>query len=174
MDNAGQADQKVTLLYGDAKLPVYNPATKKWEPKNNKLNQAPKFGPAGFGNRYNYYSWMWVQYKGSLYMSTFDVSSVVQGVFKGFNPGVTHLSDLTVSLLQPVLNLSHNTLGGADVWRFDDPNRPAVPENLDGFGNRNFHGVRAWGSFPDKDKLYAGMTSWRNLKEGWRLNQLQG
>jgi hypothetical protein len=58
MENVGKSDQKVRLLYGNTKLPTYNGAAKKWQLKNNKLNQTPKFGRAGFGNRFNMYSWM--------------------------------------------------------------------------------------------------------------------
>jgi hypothetical protein len=174
LDNAGQSDQKVRLLYGDAKVPVFNTTTKRWERKDNNLHQTPKFGPAGFGNRMNAYSWMWQQYKGSLYMSTFDASSLAQSAMQPLNPALMQLSPVTLALLQPVLDLNHKILGGGDVWRFDDPNTPAVPETLNGFGQPTSHGVRGWGAFPEKNKLYAGMATWANLKEGWRVNQLQG
>lgn len=174
MDDPGTTDQKVRLLYGDAKLPVYNTDTKQWVPTDNVLHQTPKFGPAGFGNRYNTYNWMWTQYKGSLYMGTFDSTSVLDGTMEGLNPSLMQLSPLTVDLLKPLTKTLYTVFGGADTWRFDDPNLPAVPENLNGFGNRDSNGVRAWGAFPEQNKLLVGMATWANLKNGWKLNQLQG
>jgi hypothetical protein len=179
MDNVGTPNQKVRLLYGEAKLPVYNTATKQWERKANNLRQLPAFGPSGFGNRFNYYSWMWEKYKGSLYMSTFDASSMarVAGTILGPAFGI---SDETMELLKPVLNVTWTVLGGADVWRLDDPNLPAVPETLNGWGNKNAHGVRGWAAFEDKNKLMAGMATWANLNNtaqnagGWEVNELKG
>jgi hypothetical protein len=180
MTNVGQPDQKVRLLYGDTKLPVYNTTSRKWELQNNKLNQVAKFGPAGFGNRFNYYSWTWEKFKGSLYMSTFDGSSMANGMGPELGKDLLELSPQTIDLFRPVLNTIWNVQGGGDTWRFDTTDKPAVPENLDGFGNRNSHGVRGYGNFEDKGKLYAGMASWANLNNtaknagGWEVNQLQG
>jgi hypothetical protein len=144
------------------------------------LKQTPKYGAAGFGNRFNAYSWMWEQYKGSLYMSTMDVTSLIKGAMPMLAGPMLGLSDETVDLLQPVFNVLWTVQGGGDVWRFDGLDRPAVPETLDGFGNKNAHGVRAWTAFPDKNKLFAGMATWANLNNspkhsgGWEVNQLQG
>jgi hypothetical protein len=127
----------------------------------------------------NSYSWMWEKYKGSLYMSTFDASSIFYGVAKDMGPSFG-LEPLTVALLQPALDLSHKVLGGGDVWRFDSLDKPAVPETLDGFGNRNSHGVRGWTAFPEKNKLFAGMATWAQLNNtakeagGWEINELKG
>jgi hypothetical protein len=180
MSDVGKPNQKVRLLYGDTTLPVYNAATKRWENRPNNLRQVAKFGQAGFGNRTNFYSWMWEIYKGSLYMSTFDASSMVTGA-SDVLPDALNLSPETVELLKPVINLLHQVTGGGDVWRFDSLNTPAVPETLDAYGNKNTHGAsRSWGAFPEKNKLYAASATWANLNNttggrgGWQLNVLKG
>lgn len=175
----GTAQQKVTLLYGEANLPVYNPTTKLWVNKPNKLGQLPKFGPSGFnGNPGNMYSWTFSVFKDKLYMSTFDASGVTTPVapftaqVAGFSP---MLRDSLQKVVGPVLK---TTLGGGDVWRMDDPSRPAVAETLNGFGNRSEHGVRVFLPFEDKGHLYAGMAGSWNLRAtdvdrgGWELNAL--
>jgi hypothetical protein len=177
--NPGTAQQTVTLLYGDKTLPVFNPTSKTWSRKANLLGQTPKFGPSGFnGNPGNAYSWTFTVFQDKLYMGTFDLTGLItpSAPFTKVNDG---LSETSEKLLQTVVGPSLKaTLGGGDVWRMDDPNRPAVAETLNGFGNSSDHGVRVFLPFPDKGLVYAGMASSWNLKStgpargGWNLLKL--
>ncbi|MFF3553988.1 hypothetical protein ACWD4V_20070 [Streptomyces tsukubensis] len=179
ISDPGTEKQRTTLLYGERTLPVYNPNTKSWTKKPNLLGQSPKFGPSGFnGNVGNAYSWTFTVFQDRLYMATFDSTGLITpgARFTAVNNG---LSDLTRKKLESVVGPSMKaTLGGGDVWRMDDPAKPAVAETLDGFGNRSQHGVRVFLPFEDKGFLYAGMASSWNLRAttkdrgGWELNRL--
>ncbi|MFJ3097752.1 hypothetical protein [Streptomyces hydrogenans] len=77
ISDPGTSKQKVTLLYGESALPVYDPASKTWSTKPNKLGQTPKFGPSGFGNPANMYSWTFTTFQDKLYMSTADATGLM-------------------------------------------------------------------------------------------------
>ncbi|MFH8619272.1 hypothetical protein ACH4E8_29980 [Streptomyces sp. NPDC017979] len=179
ISDPGTERQRTTLLYGEEKLPVYNPNTKRWTAKANLLGQKPKFGPSGFnGNVGNAYAWTFTVFQDRLYMATFDSTGLITpgAHFTAVNNGLSRTTKRSLeSVVGPSLKA---TLGGGDVWRMDDPARPAVPETLDGFGNRSQHGVRVFLPFEDKGLLYAGMASSWNLRAtakdrgGWELNRL--
>ncbi|MFE7134697.1 hypothetical protein ACFVIM_27935 [Streptomyces sp. NPDC057638] len=179
ISDPGTDKQRTTLLYGERKLPVYNPNTKRWTAKENLLGQSPKFGPSGFnGNVGNSYAWTFTVFQDRLYMATFDNTGLITpgARFTAVNNG---LSDTTRRYLETIAGPSLKaTLGGGDVWRMDDPAKPAVAETLDGFGNRSQHGVRVFLPFEDKGFLYAGMAAAWNLRAttrdrgGWELNRL--
>ncbi|MFE0424307.1 hypothetical protein [Streptomyces sp. NPDC058953] len=179
ISDPGTDEQRATLLYGEKNLPVYNPNTKRWTAKPNLLGQTPKFGPSGFnGNVGNSYAWTFTVFQDRLYMATFDSTGLITpgAHFTAVNNG---LSDTTRRSLESVVGPSMKaTLGGGDVWRMDDPAKPAVAETLNGFGNRSQHGVRVFLPFEDKGFLYAGMASSWNLRAtakdrgGWELNRL--
>jgi hypothetical protein len=57
--------------------------------------------------------------------------------------------------------------------------RMIASATLHGFGSPNAIGVRSWIPMEDKGKLYAGSSTWNNLKPGtakdapgWEFNQL--
>lgn len=179
ISDPGSAKQRTTLLYGEEKLPVYNPNTKRWSSKPNLLGQKPMFGPSGFnGNVGNAYSWTFTVFQDRLYMATFDSSGLITpgSHFTAVNNGLSQAAKKSLELVVgPSLKA---TLGGGDVWRMDDPAKPAVAETLNGFGNRSQQGVRVFLPFEDKGFLYAGMASSWNLRAtardrgGWELNRL--
>ncbi|MFE5858361.1 hypothetical protein ACFQ61_34735 [Streptomyces sp. NPDC056500] len=179
ISDPGSTKQRTTLLYGEEKLPVYNPNTKRWTSKPNLLGQKPKFGPSGFnGNVGNAYSWTFTVFQDRLYMATFDSSGLITpgSHFTAVNNGLSQTAKKNLELVVgPSLKA---TLGGGDVWRMDDPAKPAVAETLNGFGNRSQQGVRVFLPFEDKGFLYAGMASSWNLRAtakdrgGWELNRL--
>ncbi|MEV6105815.1 hypothetical protein AB0M28_14015 [Streptomyces sp. NPDC051940] len=175
----GTPEQKVTVLYGDRALPVYNPETKLWGNKPNLLGQTPKFGASGFGNPFNIYSWTFQVFQDKLYMATADMSGSLMAT--AFSVDAAYdVSDATVTSLEKVIGPTlFNTIGGGDVWRMDDPEKPAVAETLTGFGNHAQHGVRVFLPFEDKGVLYAGMGGGYNLRDGdnskggWSVNALK-
>ncbi|MFJ6805776.1 hypothetical protein ACIQRK_06980 [Streptomyces anulatus] len=174
----GTPNQKVTLLYGEKSLPVFDPASKTWSPKPNKLGQTPKFGLSGFGNPANMYSWTFTTFKDKLYMATADATGLTTPA--AFTTGPTYnFSQSTIDTLEKVTGPAlYKSMGGGDVWRMDSPQKPAVAETLNGFNNRTQHGVRVFLPFEDKNFLFAGMAGSYNLQAtkqnrgGWSLNKL--
>jgi hypothetical protein len=169
--------QKTQLLYGDATLHAYQGG--KWVSKPNNAGK-PLYGPAGFGNRFNTYTWAGAVYENRLYFGTFDWSYLLAdglvGVLLG-NHNITPSllgSAFGVGILTSALN---QTGFGADLWRFDSPNKPAKAESKNGLGNYLNYGIRTMVS---DDRLYVGTANPMNLKTmpspqldgGWELRAL--
>jgi|GEM_PF-521706 len=114
--NFGTRSQEITLLYGEEKLWKYtpnlsNPGTYSgtWEEvANNMGGVKPLFGPSGFGNPGNYYTWSMAVFQDQLFVGTMEAR----------------------------ISVSSNPAGG-DLFRFIDSNSPARPESLNGLGNPN-------------------------------------
>jgi hypothetical protein len=52
----------------------------------------------------------------------------------------------------------------------DSPNRPAVPEEINGFGGDRYnYGLRAYGHFPEKGFFYGGTAQQNNLRSGFQI-----
>jgi len=64
---------------------------------------------------------------------------------------------------------------GADLWRFDNSNSPAVNENFRGLGDTNNYGIRAMVGLSDGSALMLGMANPSNLDigGGWELRRLK-
>jgi hypothetical protein len=105
----------------------------------------PLYGPSGFGNRGNEYIWQMAILDGRLFVGTYDAS-----VFQGA-PDV-----------------------GADLWRFDSTDAPAVNEDYRGLGDVLNYGIRALVTLDDQSGLIAGMANPFNLHPngGWELRRL--
>jgi hypothetical protein len=195
--NNGSATSPVTeSLYGAAKLPAYQvtgPTSGTWTLADNKLNGvAPTFGPIGFGNPFNAYTWSGAVYQNRLYFGTFDWSYLAWDALPslaavaGLNPTTGPLS---ASNLQPLINnypttpptsdlwwtwaqtntfiqvLKNNNTGlafGADLWRFDSPSVAAKAESINGLGNPLNYGIRSLVS--DLSQLWPGTANPMNLK----------
>ncbi|APR80071.1 Hypothetical protein A7982_05418 [Minicystis rosea] len=168
MENVGELHQKVTLLYGEESLPAFDTHLRVWLKKPNNLEQTPKLGASGFGNRFNYYPWTWTLFQNKLYMATFDASDTSPDTFAGLlaQPSALDLPPYAVGLLRPYTELVFERYAGGDIWRMDAPDKPAVPEDTSGFGNRYNYGIRVWVPFEDKGKLYGGTANPFNLRSG--------
>ncbi|MFF8955357.1 hypothetical protein [Streptomyces sp. NPDC014894] len=180
MTDPGKATQKVSLLYGDRTVPVYDTAAGTWKPQENKLRQKPRFGPSGFGNRWNNYSWQMTVFEDQLYLGTGDFSNFLPEHAELMkDPALFGLSDVTAALLKPVVDSVSAVYAGSDTWRMTGPDSAAVPFNLDGYGNRLAHGVRFWVPFEEKGKLFTGSATFANLADrrrasgGWDLTVLK-
>jgi hypothetical protein len=168
--NAGKPNQKVTLLYGEAQLPVFQGGSGagRWVMRPNNLGQTPKFGPAGFipGNVGAGYDWNWAVLGDRLYMSTSDITnpgSLIPMMAVAFD-----LQPATTLLLDGFLRAHFAAFGGADMWRMDSSDRPAVPEAINGYaGDRYIWGCRAFAVFADKGFFYCGTALQYNLLKGF-------
>ncbi|MEE8171040.1 MAG: hypothetical protein V3T70_10875 [Phycisphaerae bacterium] len=154
----------VELLYGETTLPVWNPNAGDggaWQVQPNNMGVEPMCGPSGFGNSANTYGWALAVYQDRLFLGTGDFSYEAQ---TGGTP--------------PDADDFVPAFWGADLYRFDSLNEPAVPEFTDGAGNFLNLGVR---NLIADDALYVGMGNFFNkladpndhLPEGgWELLRL--
>ena len=56
---------------------------------------------------------------------------------------------------------------GADLWRFDSSDTPAVNENYSGLGDTYNYGIRALSPLSDGSGLIAGMVlHWQDVPHG--------
>ena len=140
-------NREIQLLYGETQLPVCCSAPKTFGMK--PTGWTPLYGPSGFGNHGNEYTWTLAEFDGHLFIGTYD-ASIRQG--PDAKPEV-----------------------GADLWRLDSSDTPAVNENYTGLGDRNNYGIRILQPLDDGSGLIAGMANPFNLApgSGWELRLLK-
>lgn len=159
--NFGTPQQQIELLYGDTYLPSY--WFGQWVMLPNHMGP-PKYGRSGFGNPYNAYAWSMAVHKQRLYVGTFDWSHLAFDGFPAANQAFG-VKDASKAVLAPPVGL------GADLYRFDSSQSPAVAVHLEGLGNPANYGVRTLVSDGD---LYIGTANAMNLlgppaAGGWEL-----
>jgi len=139
--------REIQLLYGESQLPVccVSPKVFGMQP----TGWTPLYGPSGFGNPGNEYVWTMAVFDGHLFIGTYD-ASVLQGP----------------SAEQEI---------GADLWRIDSSDSPAVNENYTGLGDKGNYGIRALHALDDGSGVIAGMANPANLQPGggWELRLLE-
>jgi len=155
------------LLYGDKELWAFNGT--RWEIKANKAGLQPLYGPSGFGELLNDYTFTLIKWNNKLYLGTFDVSG-----------GVKTLMDENVDVKgSEVLRTVGKQINegdfypGFDLYRFDSADSPAKAETLTGFDNPCSNGVR--NAIVMNGDLYIGTTTDSNLdykRGGWHIYRL--
>lgn len=153
------SNPEIQLLYGENRLPAYNSATGQFELVPNVGGYDPLYGPSGFGNPYNIYGWTMTVADNRLFAGTSDASPMFFRGPGGYGP------------LPPPPG---DNPAGADLWRFDSSNQPAVAEFTDGGGYPSSGGVRCLIASGDGKKLFIGTATTENLNPagGWHLLQL--
>jgi len=180
--NFANGDKKIDLLYGLPKLPVFtpgdDPSPGTWELSDNNMGGAlPLWGPPGFGNFFNNYTWSMSVYKNQLFVGTMDWSYLLIDSLEiiAGSIGFTALPDINPDAL---FNLT-NHFFGADLFRFPSSDSFAVPEDINGVGNYTNYGIR--NMISDSKALYLGMANPMNLltdttddlpEGGWELIKL--
>ena len=96
--------REIQLLYGESQLPVCCSAPKTFGMQ--PTGWTPLYGPSGFGNRGNEYTWTMTVYDNRLFIGTYD-ASILQGP-------------------------STEPEYGADLWRIDSSDSPAVSGTIPG------------------------------------------
>ena len=143
---------KVELLYGETNLPSRNIIFGYWQTNQNAMGTPPKFGPSGFGNRHNLYTWTMEVYKDRLFVGTMNESGAYQ---------------------------APRTRDGAGLFCFETTNTPARAVTQHGLDNYANYGIRTMLS--DSNSLYLGMANPMNLMTdtnsglplgGWELDRL--
>jgi hypothetical protein len=146
--NLESGNPEVQLLYGEAQLPAFNPTTHSFDTVSNVGGYVPRYGVSGFGTRLNNYTWVMAAVDNHLFAGTMDST---------------------------YLYYTTSPEAGADLWRFDESDTPAVADDRTGLGNRLNYGIRCLIPSDDGTKLFAGMANNMNLepKGGWYLYQLE-
>lgn len=188
----GGARQKVELLYGSTELPAFDPAANDgagaWALRS--TGQTPKFGPAGFGNPYNNYTWKMVVAGGRLYVGTMDWSYLSKELGKETAATLGLSPELGAALAEAPVAAALAAPGaaadrppavyGGDLYAFTAPGKPATTVDNTGLGNYLNYGVR--NMVTDGTTLYLGMANPMNLRAdpnddvpegGWELIRLR-
>jgi hypothetical protein len=177
--------KQVDLLYGMPTLPKYTPddpqnptAGGQWELAPNNMGSMPLYGPSGFGNMFNTYTWSMAVHQNELYVGTFDWSYL-------FPDFIVHLLDLLgianfdLTTIEDLLDLMAFSYG-ADLFRFVSNDLPAFPQDINGVTNYLNYGIRCLISDGD---LFLGTANPMNLmtdltdtkpEGGWELLRLSG
>ncbi|MEW5804656.1 MAG: hypothetical protein AB1847_21410 [bacterium] len=169
--NFGTENAEMEVLYGASQLPAFNEETREWEIKNNNMGR-PLWGPSGFGNPFNIYTWTMSVFNDELFIGTMDYSYVDMEEMKWI---LGTYADLPLSTL--LANPPVHTFG-ADLFCISSSDKPAIPESLTGVGNYTNYGIRTMIS---DDALYLGTANPMNLltnpddslpEGGWELIKL--
>jgi len=157
------ANPTIDVLYGEAKLPVYQPNTDTWTMVDNNLHKSPLYGPSGYGNPFNTYTWSMTIWNNRLWIGTLDWSYLanLSGTTPFGNP-------YPAGYINPA-NF------GADLFSFANSSSAANLESQNGLGNITNYGIRNMAS---TNKLYFGIANSMNLLTnpsapmgGWELIQ---
>lgn len=159
--NLESNDPKIRILYGEKKLPAYQPATSEFVDTPNLMGQTPKFGETGFDNPFNLYTWSMGRTNRGLYVGTQDFSYVADQLLP---PQIVR--QITATQADPVLK------HGADLMLFTSLNKPAKSISRTGVGNRLNYGVRTM--IAQKHRMYLGTANPMNLlpEGGWELRRI--
>jgi hypothetical protein len=154
--NFGTSPQK-QVVYGQAELPTWVPDQPgAWENEATGMG-APLWGPSGFGNPLNNYTWTMDVYNGSLYIGTMDFGYLAR-------------QNLTPEQSAALEGSGYSY--GADLLRIGSSGTPGVFESIDGVGNITNYGIRTMVS---DEALYLGTANPMNLNPqgGWELLRLR-
>jgi hypothetical protein len=182
---------QLEVLYGLQYLPVYDATAKGYTIANDSLHQnkmpnpVPQWGLPGFGNFFNVYTWSMAEYNNRLFIGTFDWSYLLaQGFLEiAFDSMATPpLPPEQAQIIADLYNLMDQYqvdfpwyVWGADLYRIDSSNGPAMPEDVAGLGNFTNYGIR---NMIHGSGLYIGMANPMNLltdpngvlpEGGWEL-----
>ncbi|MFM1885190.1 MAG: hypothetical protein RL026_347 [Pseudomonadota bacterium] len=180
------------LLYGQSRLPAFDPQAGGWSLPANASSLLPRHGFSGFNNPFNNYTWTMAQAGGALFVGTMDYSYLIRSNVESLLGGIASDSAQLESLRTQVLALpglqewlaenpqvlamtssalanpgptfpEDNPLGyGADLMRFDDAHEPAEVASREGLGNFLNYGVRTM--IGQGDTLYIGTANPMNLE----------
>ncbi len=171
----GFPGEEMHVLYGLETMPAYTaPAAglaHEWQFLPNKMGP-PLFGPAGFGNLYNTYTWTMAEYHNELFIGTMDWSHMLSAV-------------IIPSILNPIIGRPIQEFPipksdyGADLYVFPSRTQAAVALYDDGVDNYSNYGIR---TMITGGALYLGMANSLNLmtdpndnrpEGGWELIRLK-
>lgn len=151
-------------LYGASALPAFFPEGDfgHWQILPTGGGE-PLFGPPGLGNFFNLYAWSMAVFSDKLFLGTLDASYNVRVALQSFltqrlpeSLGVLPLP--WAWLRAPVLGPFAATSGyGADLFVFDDRDKPAKRLDSHGLGNRANMGIRTM--LASEKALYLGTAN---------------
>jgi len=171
----GFPEEEMQVLYGLEKMPAYIELSAgleyEWQFLPNKMGP-PLFGPAGFGNLYNTYTWTMAEYNNELFIGTMDWSHMLSAV-------------IMPAILNPIIDKPIQEFPipksdfGADLYVFPSSTQGAVALYNDGVDNYSSYGIR---TMITGGALYLGMANSLNLmtdpkdnkpESGWELIRIK-
>ncbi len=164
---------EIELLYGSPLYPAYDPMSAEWSIVPNNSNLNPTYGPPGFGNPFNNYTWTMDTYEDKLYVGTMDFSYLLFGNLDievpmtfPFDCSMLGMDTDQCEMFEKAYNSISSLFDpanylGADLMRFDNGSSPAIPESIRGVGNNASYGIRTM--IGDEDGLFLGMANPMNL-----------
>lgn len=168
------ARREIQLLYGESALPAFRQATGTFV--STPTGMRPLFGPSGFGNPFNNYTWTMQVAAGQLFVGTMDWSYLFDSMASGLLAGQASPLFGVLKDIRSLAPLGFLRGYGADLWRFPSSASPAIPESVDGVGNHLNYGIRTLiGDNIDPNVLYVGTANPMNLEPegGWELIRLK-
>ena len=167
--NFASATPLKEVVYGYPSMQVFvksGSTPGSWTSQQNRMGP-PRWGPAGFGNPLNNYTWSMAVSGGRLWVGTMDWSWLL----------ASGVADGVASTSAQAAFPGSDGLVGADLWYFPAANSPAFPESTAGVGNPASYGIRNMVTGPN---LYLGMANPMNLLTdptvgptgGWELLEL--
>jgi hypothetical protein len=163
--NFGEVDETIKVAYGMEQLPAFISST--WSLTDTLLG-TPLYGPSGFDNMFNNYTWSMAEYDGQLFVGTMDWSYLLEDMLDSLTTIITLPVDIEINLPDAVV--------GADLYRFYDNSEPAEVVDVSGVGNYSSYGIR--NMISRAEGLYLGMANPMNLltdlsddkpEGGWEL-----
>lgn len=164
----GTPSQEIQLLYGERFLPAYvgdtdgpGPERGDWLMLPNEMGQEPRWGPSGFGNLFNNYTWAMAVYNQQLFIGTMDWLYLALG----------DTLDQSNPIQMMLESLMERDYYGADLWCFRSSRVPAYAVDTTGLSNYSSYGVR---NLLSDDALYVGMANPMNLMTNPNDNKPEG
>jgi hypothetical protein len=142
---------EIDLLYGDENLPVFDGTSMTWSMQPNKMGQTSLWGPSGFGNPFNNYTWAMRVWDQKLWLGTMDWGFLSQ-------QGAELINDAGGAI---PMGFYDYLKFGADLLFFPGAKSPAVVESTLGIGNKMSYGVRTLTA--TGQDMFAGMANPMNL-----------
>jgi hypothetical protein len=155
------------LVYGLPVLPVMT-APGSWSILPNKMGKLPQWGPSGFGNPFNNYTWTMEVFDGRLFVGTMDYSYLFP-----------FMSNMLLGTSITLPSGLFSSVFGADLFYFPSAASPAFPESISGIGNYTNYGIRTMTL--GTQSLFIGTANPMNLmtnpldslpEGGWELIEL--
>lgn len=154
---------QVELLYGETQLPALVPGTRTFAMQ--PTGWVPRYGRSGMNNPFLTYTWSASASADDLLFGFYDYRYVFDANF-GIIPAPTGRAPSS----EPDPKRGY----GADIWRFSDPELPAVPEATAGLTNFSNYGVRNMLRLDGGTDVILGIANSLNLEPqgGWELIRL--
>lgn len=163
---------RVSMIIGEKYLPAFDAEAGGYTIRYDEAHRTgfnPRWGPSGFGNFFNTYTWAMTVFDRQVFVGTFDWSQLARVELETLLLAGDQIApEVRAALLEALgPGLPRE---GADLIRFTDDH--IVAESVAGVGNNRNYGVR--NMVTDGESVYIGTANPMNLDPlgGWELIRL--